>query len=93
MQKTTVKVGSDIALVKYWGKKDEVLRLPENGSIAIKLDSLHTVTTVAFDERLTSDQVVIQGESEAGESGRVVKHLDRIRKLTNSRLFAAQVLE
>lgn len=91
MQKATVKVGSDIALVKYWGKKDEVLRLPENGSIAMKLDSLHTITTVAFDEHLTRDEVVIQGESEEGESGRAVKHLDRIRTLARSNLFARVV--
>ncbi len=91
MKKTTVRASSDIALVKYWGKKDEVLRLPENGSISLILSGLDTVTTVEFSEKLTKDEVVIQGESEEGEAGRVVKHLDRIRALANKKLFAKVV--
>lgn len=86
MKKTTVQASSDIALVKYWGKKDEVLRLPENGSISIILDGLDTITTVAFLPELTQDSVTIQGEeieSSSREAKRVSKHLDRIRKLAN----------
>lgn len=88
MQKTTTKVSSDIALVKYWGKKDEILRLPENGSISIKLAGLDTVTTVEFDKNLLKDEVVIQGEFEDGEVSRVVKHLDRIRNLADATIYA-----
>lgn len=88
MKKTTVKASSDIALVKYWGKKDEVLRLPENGSISLILAGLDTVTTVEFSQSLLNDEVIIQGESEEGEARRVVKHLDRIRKLANNNVFA-----
>lgn len=79
--KTTYKASSDIALVKYWGKKDEVLRLPENGSISIILDGLDTVTTVEFDDKYKVDSVTINGDVEEGEETRVVKHLDRIRDL------------
>lgn len=88
MKKTTVKASSDVALVKYWGKKDEVLRLPENGSLSLILDGLDTVTTVEFDPKLKKDEVVIQGESEEGEAGRVSKHLERIRKLAGKEVFA-----
>ncbi len=91
MQKITVKASSDIALIKYWGKKDEILRLPENGSISMILSGLDTVTTVEFDEKLTQDEVIIQGESEEGEAGRVAKHLDRIRKLAGKEVFAKVV--
>lgn len=79
LQKATFRAHPDIALVKYWGKKDEVLRLPINGSISLVLDALETVTTVAFDPSLTSDQVMIDGELEVGEQSRVLQHLDRIR--------------
>jgi diphosphomevalonate decarboxylase len=91
MGKTTVKASSDIALVKYWGKKDEILRLPENGSISMILSGLDTVTTVEFDEKLKQDEVIIQGESEEGEAGRVVKHLERIRDLAGQKTFAKVV--
>jgi diphosphomevalonate decarboxylase len=91
MKKITVKASSDIALVKYWGKKDELLRLPENGSISLILSGLDTVTTVEFIETLKSDEILIQGESEEGEAGRVAKHLDRIRKMAGKNTFAKVV--
>lgn len=91
MKKVTIKASSDIALVKYWGKKDEVLRLPENGSISLILSGLDTVTTVEFDEKLKHDEVIIQGESEEGEAGRVTKQLDRIRKIAGRDVFARVV--
>lgn len=91
MKKTTIKASSDIALVKYWGKKDEVLRLPENGSVSLILAGLDTVTTVEFNDKLIHDEVIIQGESEEGEAGRVSKHLDRIRKLAGIEIFAKVV--
>lgn len=88
MKKITVKTASDIALIKYWGKKDEILRLPENGSISIKLDGLDTITTVDFQSGLTADQIVIEGESNNEETARVVKHLNRIRKIYGQDVFA-----
>lgn len=91
MNKTTIKASSDIALVKYWGKKDEVLRLPENGSISLILDGLDTVTTVEFDKSLKRDEIIIQGESEEGEAGRVVKQLDRIREIADKKIYAKVV--
>lgn len=91
MKKITVKTASDIALIKYWGKKDEVLRLPENGSISIKLDGLDTITTVEFREDLEKDEVEIEGEGDNEESARVIKHLDRIRQLAKKNFFAKVV--
>ncbi len=99
MEKTTVQAGSDIALVKYWGKKDKVLRLPANGSISMILDSLNSLTTVEFQSNLEKDQITINGEVEDGEALRVVKHLDRIRSLAkeknliNKDVFAKVVSE
>jgi diphosphomevalonate decarboxylase len=40
---------ANIALVKYWGKRDEALLLPEAGSLSIALDRLLTTTTVDLD--------------------------------------------
>lgn len=90
MQKTTVAAGSDIALVKYWGKKDKVLRLPANGSVSIILDSLQSTTTVEFLPNLTQDEVLIEGVVETDESSRVIKHLDLIRALAKEKGLISQ---
>jgi len=84
MNKATYKASSDIALVKYWGKKDEVLRLPENGSVSMKLANLYTITTVEFSSEYESDSLIISGDIidiESVEAKRVVKHLNRVREL------------
>lgn len=41
---------TNLALIKYWGKRDTNLNLPINSSISITLDSreLHTITTAMF---------------------------------------------
>jgi len=91
MTKATYKASSDIALVKYWGKKDEELRLPENGSISMKLDGLDTITSVEFGEKYKEDEIIIEGRADKTEVDRVVEHLDRIRKLANTNLRARVV--
>jgi diphosphomevalonate decarboxylase len=80
--KKTAKSHSNIALVKYWGKKDAGLRLPRNSSVAIALDEAYTLTTVEFDEKYTQDEVELIGEGfEDDEKEKVSKHLDRVRVL------------
>lgn len=44
--KATAIAHANIALVKYWGKRDEARLLPEAGSLSVALDKLRTVTTV-----------------------------------------------
>lgn len=89
--KTTVKASSDLALIKYWGKKDDILRLPENGSVSMVLEELSTITTVEFSSEFQKDEIQIQGESDIGEVERVINHLDRIRQLIGSSLRARVV--
>lgn len=80
--KITAKAHSNIALIKYWGKQDEGLRLPMNPSVAIALDEAFTLTTVEFDEKYKQDEVELLGQGfEEDEKEKVSKHLDRVRKL------------
>lgn len=89
--KATAVAPSNIAFIKYWGKKDEELKLPTNGSISMDLSNLLTVTTVEFDPNLKEDMVMINGIKNSSEQSRVVKHLDLIRKMALN-TFKAKVL-
>ena len=86
--KATAIAPSNIAFIKYWGKKDEVLRLPENGSISMNLSDMTTITTVAFDPSLKEDSITLNDVKEKNEGNRAVKHLDRIRALAKSTVKA-----
>lgn len=92
MKKTAI-APTNIAFIKYWGRKNEELRLPENGSVSMCLSDMTTTTTVEFSETFNEDAVTINGESAASEASRVVEHLDRIRKLANITHKASVVSE
>lgn len=51
---------SNIALCKYWGKRDTTLNLPLNSSLSISLGEKGTCTQI---RRVPSDQFVLNGES------------------------------
>lgn len=91
--KSTAIATSNIAFTKYWGRKEETLRLPMNGSIAMSLSNLLTTTTVEFDEKLTQDDITINKEKREKEALKVIKHLDRIRKLAGIKTFAKVISE
>lgn len=79
----------NIAVVKYWGKADDELRLPMNSSVSITLDKLWTKTEVEFDERLEQDEIkLVGGEFSDKEKKRIVKHLDRVREMVKIELKA-----
>ena len=44
----TARAGTNIALVKYWGKRDPSLNLPATGSLSLTLANFGSETTVRF---------------------------------------------
>ncbi|HVV17096.1 MAG TPA: diphosphomevalonate decarboxylase [Polyangia bacterium] len=77
----TAVSGTNIALVKYWGKRDPALNLPATGSLSLTLDRLGTRTRVAFDGGSGgADRVMLDG-APAGEkfAARATAFLDRVR--------------
>ncbi|MGM0557123.1 MAG: diphosphomevalonate decarboxylase [Myxococcota bacterium] len=72
----------NIALVKYWGKRDIEFNLPAAGSVSMTLGGLETRTHVEFDPELTRDQFELDGAVvEAGTRiDRVSGFLDLIRE-------------
>jgi diphosphomevalonate decarboxylase len=74
----------NIALIKYWGNREDALRIPANGSISLTLGGLETLMSVQFDERLDSDSLTINGEPAEPESiHRASTHLDLLRGMAN----------
>ncbi len=47
---------ANIALIKYWGKRNTEKNLPAVGSISLTLNALKTETSVRFDESLPQDR-------------------------------------
>lgn len=87
--KATAKAHTNIALIKYWGKRNEELILPTNSSLSITLDLFYTETTVEFDERLTTDIFYLNGEEKGtDETAKVSRFLNHVRKLTGDTRFA-----
>lgn len=91
--KATAVAPSNIAFIKYWGRKDEVLKLPANGSISMNLSNLLTTTTVEFNKAFKEDVVIINGNKESLKDNRVIKHINRIRKLAKTRMKVKIVSE
>ena len=88
MTKVTAVAPANIAFIKYWGKKDKKLRLPLNSSLSMNLSALSSTTTVEFSPQYKKDQIIIDKKSIKVQVKRVVKHLDRIRKMAGISLYA-----
>jgi len=81
--KATCVANSNIAFVKYWGKKDDSLNIPMNPSISMTLD-LNTTTTVEFSRNFKEDEFILNNKFQKGEKlVRVIKFLDIARRKAN----------
>src|SRR5512142_841100 len=84
MTTATAQAFANIAFIKYWGNRDNALRLPANGSISMNLDGLFTRTTVSFQPSLAFDELIINGHEVTGAGlDRVAYILDIIRGMAN----------
>ncbi len=60
----TAYAPANVALVKYWGKRDETLRLPETDSLSVSLGRLGTETRI---EVADGDELILNGARVAPE--------------------------
>jgi len=83
------EANTNIALVKYWGKRDLRLNLPAVGSLSLTLEGLSTRTEVRFDAALAEDTLQLDGApADARATGRISKFLDLVRARAGSTLRA-----
>ena len=86
---TTAVACSNIALVKYWGKRDHDLNLPAAGSLSLTLAELTTRTSVTFDPALAADELVLGGVPQTGEALlRVSRFLDLLPRRAPARVVS-----
>ena len=82
----TAEACANIALVKYWGKRDHTLNLPARGSLSVTVDALRTRTTVRFDAGHDGDELVVDDVPRKGVAGdRATRVLDLVRERSGVR--------
>ncbi len=70
----------NLALVKYWGKRDRSLNLPATGSISISMGAFTTRTWVKFGDERGRVEVIVNGEAaDGGTATRINDFLDLVR--------------
>lgn len=72
----------NIAVIKYWGKRDETLILPVNDSVSVTLssDQMHAKTSVAASPEFSCDRIWLNNKEESATSGRLANCLKSVRK-------------
>ena len=71
---------SNIALIKYWGKKEH--QIPENPSISLTLDACKTTTTLSFSKKENNDEfsfdVFLDGKKKVDFKPKIETFFNRI---------------
>lgn len=76
----TARAYTNIALIKYWGKKDQQLKLPYTNSLSLTLDRFYTDTKATI---IDSNQDVVYLNDkllDASQNKRILNYLATIRK-------------
>ena len=76
--KITANSPSNIALVKYWGKKD--IQIPTNPSISFTLENCHTTTSIEFKKSPDFNiSLFVEGNEKPSFLPKIEKFLNRIK--------------
>jgi diphosphomevalonate decarboxylase len=85
MQTISSAAAPNIALIKYWGKRDDLLKLPINDSISITLDekALASTTTLVLGSKIRRDTFILNNK--AGPDAHISEALMLIRRRLGKR--------
>jgi diphosphomevalonate decarboxylase len=76
---TTARANVNVALIKYWGKRDPALNLPATGSISLTIDGLGVEATCGFGAE-PEDSCTIDGHpGPSDDAARVIRFIDIVR--------------
>lgn len=76
--RATARAQPNIALIKYWGKRNRSRNLPAVGSISITLADLYTEMSVELDKGIAADTLTLNGEHNGDMLPRVSACLDTV---------------
>lgn len=77
----TATVPSNIALIKYWGKRDGHAQWPANDSLSMTLDAAHTLTTATLAAHRTADELYVDDRLVAsGSDHKALNYLTTLRR-------------
>lgn len=79
--KAKARAHTNIALIKYWGKRDEDLSLPMNSSLSLTLNKFFTETEVEFDSVFSEDVFFLNGEEDSKTLPKISKFLNLFRDI------------
>lgn len=75
----TARCYTNIALIKYWGKRDAKLNLPCNSSLSLTVDAFYTETVVLPKSQLVVDCFFLNGQQQSVvETSKVSTFLDLV---------------
>ncbi|WP_129358453.1 MULTISPECIES: diphosphomevalonate decarboxylase [Micrococcaceae] len=81
LARATAVAHPNLALIKYWGKRDEERVLPWTGSLSLTLDVFPTKTSVTLDPSLKEDRFFLNGSEVSGTPlARVRTFLELVRE-------------
>lgn len=83
---TKARAHTNIALVKYWGKRDQQLMLPQTDSLSLTLDHFYTDTVVSRQPAVENDRFFINNEAvDKKTANKLTAFLDLVRQLSGIR--------
>lgn len=85
MKKVKTIARPNIALIKYWGKRDEKLNLPAVGSISITLDGISTKTEISLTKDI--DKFYLNEKIDIDEHSKITPFLDYIREYIQDEVY------
>lgn len=92
MFKGKARAYTNIALIKYWGKKNEALILPINNSLSLTLDAFYTETEVIFSDSYIADEFYLDDTlQDEKATKKVSQFLDLFRKEAGISLKASVI--
>src|SRR5262249_55757181 len=81
MKEIVATANANVALAKYWGKRDQKLNLPYTGSLSVTLAGLRTTARTSFQGGLSEDRILLSGHEVDGAEGRRIRDfLELIRR-------------
>ncbi len=90
MGSATAHANTNIALVKYWGKRDTDLNLPAVSSLSMTLSTMGTTTRVTFDPGLRRDELLLDDHpAPEAARARTSRFLDLVREASGVESFAS----